>query len=141
MNQQLSDTMWASNWTTVSNEARAHAETAAQHCHAKFAKLILAVAERFCAQPSPSNEEEFNRRVTQATFLTAKIDSIVHADTMAKLHLKVAVEILELTKEYCEQVSLGAEVLDESLSFTAAVRNLAQDEMLRRIRGDGSVSI
>jgi hypothetical protein len=104
----------------------------AENCRREAATLIRSEVQKYCEQPPPLTQEELTRRQRQAMFLTSKIASIAHADSMARSHPGVSKKIVGATKAFCDRLGLDDNPFSQAMELTARISDLCHTELMQR---------
>ena len=105
----------------------------AHSCRRDAAALIYREAQKFCDQEPPETQKELSRRQQQSMYLTSRISSIAHADSMARIHPGVAAEILRETKAFCERLGLDDKPFKEAMALTSTISSLCHSDFMQRL--------
>ena len=133
-NTTSNDALRMSQWATICESARSHALLMARMHRGVAAQMMRRETDNLCSQRPPTTDAELSHRLIQASALTSKIGSIAHADSMARMHPRVADQIFEETKRFCDRVSLDGDVFNESFALNAKISSICHGDLVEQLR-------
>jgi hypothetical protein len=131
----------STEWSEMCESAKSHAALMAELHSPKAAALIQSETQKFCNQPPAGDRDSIAMRRLHRTALSGiKIASFAHADSMARLHPRVADLIFEATKPICELGFPKSEdelqsQYQESSAFTTTIANICSADWQESIQG------
>ncbi len=129
------DAQLVEDWNRMKVSTGAYAESMSQLCREPFDDLLLHEAEAFCRLGPPLSAAEAESRVTQRAMLSAKTGIISYVSTMTGLHPGVAPQLVEMAKQFCNEVTLDDDVYERARALEQQVIRLCQADTQRSLRG------
>ena len=106
----------------------------AQRCRAPFADIVIHETRALCECQPPRNDAEYDAFLAKSQALTSKISAITHADLMARSHPRVAEEIFDAARQFCDHAPLTGDVYNESMKLTTEVSTICHRDSMQRYR-------
>lgn len=131
----MQDSIRTSQWTTVCQLALSHGAMMAKLCRPGFSDLITHETQALCDCEPPTNENEYNSLLVKSQALTSKIGLIAHGSSMAQFHQRIADELLDMTKHFCETVPLDDGVFQKTTKLIIEIGNACHRDTMERSRG------
>ncbi len=110
------------SWEGIRSRSQAHGVMMANLCKDRYGELILKYVEEFIVQEGPASHEELERVRQRAENLTALVNNVTHADSMATLGPHAIEEFWIVTQEYYGAATLDDDILGTTDEFKAKIQ-------------------
>ncbi len=91
-----------SNWSLICQSVKSLAHSMGQSRSRIAADLIIDLAEFFCSQSPPQNNQELNQRMWQRDDLTGRFSFITYADEIAKRNPTISETVFKIVQQEME---------------------------------------
>ena len=131
----LNRTMIAGFWSSTCQSAQSHAMSMSHLCSQPFRELILQETQDLISQTPPTTDAELQNLNAQNMQLSAKISSISHANSMARLTPEVATDIYDAAKAFCDNSPLTSDCSSAGMSLSNQIATLCHSATMNRMMG------
>ena len=129
----LNRTMIAGFWSIACQSAQSHAMSMSHLCSQPFRELILQETQKLISQTPPTTDAELQNLNAQNMQLSAKISSISHASSMARLTPEVATDIYDATRAFCDDYALTSDCSVAGISLLNQIATLCHTATMKRV--------
>jgi hypothetical protein len=110
-------------WFQACDSLQSHALTFTRRCSQPASDLIGELVRRFCEQPTPTVDDEFDSRNLQQLEVMGRIGRVARADQSARKHPTIAGQIYQLLPDYCN-APLSVNSIHAGIDLDQKIHNL-----------------